>query len=214
MSAVAGDVPWRKQVAGLVLAGGLGRRMGGRHKAFVSLKGRPLVEHVTARLRPQVVHLAISANAEAERLRAYAEVVLPDPVSGHAGPLAGVLAGLEWLRTAHPDIPWLLSVPVDTPFLPCDLALRLWQAVKKGEVELAVAASGARMHPVIALWPVHVADALRHALVDVGVRKVGQFVRQFRLACVSFDGTARQDDPFFNVNTMDDLRQARKRLDP
>ena len=203
--------PWQRQVAGLVLAGGLARRMGGRHKAFVELADKPLVAHVTERLRPQVAHLAISANAERECLRAYADVVLPDPVPGFVGPLAGVLAGLEWLRETHPDISWLLSVPVDTPFLPPDLAERLWRAVTAGEADMAVAASNNdRMHPVIALWPVHIAEALRRALVEEGLRKAADFLSRHRLARVPFE--ARHADPFFNINSMQDLEHATRLL--
>ena len=202
--------PWRRQVAGLVLAGGLARRMGGRHKAFVRLAGRPLVAHVTERLRPQIAHLAISANAERERLRPYAEAVLPDPVPGFAGPLAGVLAGLEWLRATHPDIPWLLSVPVDAPFLPPDLVERLWHAATRSGADMAVAASNDRIHPIIALWPVRLAEALRHALVEEKMRKAADFVFRHRLVRVSFE--TRHVDPFFNVNSMQDLECATRLL--
>ena len=195
-------------MAGLVLAGGLARRMGGRHKAFMSLAGKPLVAHVTERLRPQVAHLAISANAERERLRPYAEAVLPDPVPGFAGPLAGVLAGLEWLRATHPDISWLLSVPVDAPFLPSDLSEHLWRALTESAADMAVAVSNDRMHPTIALWPVHLAASLRQALLKEGLRKVADFVSRQRLARVSFE--ARHGDPFFNVNAPGDLQRAQK----
>ena len=207
MTETAQTTAWRHQVAGLVLAGGRARRMGGRHKAFVELAGKPLVAHVTGRLRPQVAHLAISANAERERLRAFADVVLPDPVPGFLGPLAGVLAGLEWLRKTHPDIPWLLSVPVDTPFLPHDLAARMWHGAMSEGVEMAVAASAGRIHPVIALWPVNIVDDLRHALTLRDVRKVGQFLADRRLVQVAFDATDTRD-PFFNINTAEDLAMA------
>ena len=203
-------VSWRQEVAGLVLAGGRARRMGGRHKAFVELGGRPLIAHVMERLRPQVVHVAISANAERKRLRTYAEAVLPDPVSGFAGPLAGVLAGLEWLRATHPDIPWLLTVAVDTPFFPCDLAQRLWRAVSEEGADMAVALSGGRVHPVFALWPVWPANALRRALLEEGVRGAGQFLARYRVAHVVFDEGER--DPFFNINREESLREAERRL--
>ncbi len=211
MSGEGNEAPWREQVAGLVLAGGLARRMGGRHKAFVELGGRPLVARVVERLRPQVAHVAISANAETERLRAYAETVLPDPVPGFAGPLAGVLAGLEWLRRACPDMPWLLTVAVDTPFFPSDLARRLWGAVAVEGADMAVAASGGRAHPVNALWPVRIADDLRRALVEEDIRRIGSFFDRYRVARVAFE--SGECDPFFNINREEHLRAAEKRLD-
>lgn len=195
------------EVAGLVLAGGLARRMGGRHKAFLELGGRPLVAHVVDRLRPQVAHVAISANAEGERLQAYAWPVLTDPVPGFAGPLAGVLAGLEWLRAAHPKIPWLLSVAVDTPFFPRNLAARMLAALKREGADMAVAECGGRVHPVFALWPVAVADDLRCALEE-GVRKVECFTARYRLARVPFRHVAV--DPFFNINSPEDLVHAER----
>ena len=196
----------RRKVAGLVLAGGLARRMGGRHKAFLELGGRPLIAHAVERLRPQVAHVAISANAEQERLQALARPVLADPVPGFAGPLAGVLAGLEWLRAAHPEIPWLLTVAVDTPFFPADLVGRMLEAVKREGAMMAVAASGGRIHPVFALWPVSMAEALRTALVTEGVRRVESFLARHSVVQVPFhQGVA---DPFFNVNSPGDLERA------
>ncbi len=196
-----------EDVAGLVLAGGLARRMGGRHKAFLELCGRPLLGHVVERLSPQVARVAISANEQAERMQGLAEIVLPDAIPGHAGPLAGILAGLEWLRRAHPQTPWLLSVAVDTPFFPRDLCTRLRQAVEKG-AEMAVACSAGRAHPVFGLWPVSAADALREAMQNEELRKIDRFTARYRLAEAAFDG---QDfDPFFNINTPEDLTRARQ----
>jgi molybdopterin-guanine dinucleotide biosynthesis protein A len=200
----------RAPVAGLVLAGGLARRMGGRHKAFLELGGRPLIMHAVERLRPQVAHVAISANAERERLRAFAEPVLADPVPGFAGPLAGVLAGLEWLREEHPDVPWLLTVAVDTPFFPPDLAAAMLAAVEREGADMAVAASGGRAHPVFGLWPVTVAGELRRALVEEDLRKIDLFTARYRLARVSFHHAAV--DPFFNVNRPEDLVRANNLL--
>ena len=200
----------RERVAGLVLAGGLARRMGGRHKAFLELGGQPLIARVVERLRPQVACVAISANAEQERLRDHAEPVLADPVPDFAGPLAGVLAGLEWLRAEHPEIPWLLSVAVDTPFFPTDLAECMLAAVEREGADMAVAESGGRAHPVFGLWPVGAADALRKALVEEGLRKIDLFTARFRLASVPFHHAAV--DPFFNVNRPEDLVRAEQLL--
>ena len=195
-----------KDVAGLILAGGQARRMGGRHKAFLPLAGRPLVAHVAHRLRPQVACMAISANERITDLQPYAEAVLPDPVAGHAGPLAGVLAGLQWLRDTHPEARWLLSVAVDTPFFPSDLCPRLQRAAWQQGAQLAIASSGGRVHPVFALWSVDLTDALEQALREEGVRKILHFMQRFPLTQVTFDAEAA--DPFFNINTPADLQEA------
>ncbi len=195
-------------VAGLVLAGGRGRRMGGRHKAFLELGGETLVARVARRLRRQVRHVAISANERQDELRAFGEVVLEDTIPGFAGPLAGVLAGLEWLRGAHPDIAWLLTVAVDTPFFPHDLARRLLLAAQKANAEVALAADERRRHPVFALWHVGLADDLRRALVQENVRKVALFLSWRRAVDVVFPSTKGGMEPFFNINTADDLRSA------
>ncbi len=208
-------------VAGLVLAGGQARRMGGVHKAFVELDGRPLMEHVLERLRPQVSRLLVSANAQVDRLAALpgVDAVLPDVVPGFAGPLAGVLSGLEWLRRESPDTRWMLSVAVDMPFLPRDLCARML-AVASGAVADAapetggeqqcravpvVAAGGGRLHPVVVLWPVALAEPLREALAR-GVRKVLDFLQVHDVVVARL---AEDDaEPFFNINTQEDLQRA------
>ncbi len=200
------QVAARDKVAGLVLAGGRARRMGGRHKAFLELGGRPLMAHVLDRLRPQVGRVAISANAERERLLMFADTVLADPVPGFAGPLAGVLAGLEWLREEHPATPWLLTVAVDTPFFPTTLAADLLTAAEREGAAVAVAASGGRMHPVCGLWSANLAEMLREALVEEGLRKVDAFVTRLSVARVSYHDAVV--DPFFNLNSPEDLVRA------
>ncbi|TWB82501.1 molybdenum cofactor guanylyltransferase [Nitrospirillum amazonense] len=195
-------------ILGLILAGGLARRFGGDEvhavdKARLILAGRPLLAHVRGRLAPQVSALALNANGDPDRYRDQGLPILADTVPGYPGPLAGVLAGLEYARTqgGHTHV---LSVPADCPFLPQDLAARLAGAAAPGGV--ACATSGGQRHPVVALWPVDLADRLRQALVEEDVRKVGVFLAGQPLALVDF--AVEAIDPFFNINTPDDLDAA------
>ncbi len=189
--------------AGVILAGGLARRMGGGDKAMIRLAGRPLLDRVAERLRPQVSALALNANGHPHRFQDWAVPVIRDTVAGNPGPLAGVLAGLEWAAPAHDD---LISVPVDCPFLPSDLVARLRAARDEARAEIAIAFSGGRRHPVIALWPVGLAAELRTALVEEGVRKVGDFIARYKIAPAAFPITPF--DPFTNVNGPEDIARA------
>lgn len=192
---------------GLILAGGAGRRMGGADKALLMLAGRPLLAHVQARLGPQVAGLALSANGPAARFGGLGLPVLPDP-PGHGGdgPLAGILAGLDW--AADQGAQALLTCPVDTPFVPTDLGARLAQARARGSAQPAVAESGGRMHPGCALWPVGLRGALRAELAG-GARRLGRFASDHGAQRVAFAGTP---DPFFNINTPEDLARAEAAL--
>ncbi|MBF0167939.1 MAG: molybdenum cofactor guanylyltransferase MobA [Alphaproteobacteria bacterium] len=194
-------------IAGLILAGGQARRMGGADKALIDLAGQPLIAHVIARLRPQVTALAISANGDAARFSSLALPVLPDPAPDFPGPLAGILAGLTWARADHPQCRWLLTVPCDAPFIPVDLAERLQKAVQAEGADLAIATSMGQDHPVVGLWPLFLAEALSRALLDEGLCKVGAFAQRYRKALADFPA-AEGIDPFINVNTPEDLKAA------
>lgn len=186
---------------GLILAGGQGRRMGGADKAFVMLSGRPLIAHVAQRLAPQTAALAISANGDPARFAAFGLPVLPDAVSSQAGPLSGILAGLAHARAN--GFTHLLSVPTDTPFLPPDLAARLVGAI--GESSVAAAASHGRQHHAVALWRCDTDAALRASLAS-GERRLGRVAA--KLGCVVADWGDADIDPFFNVNSPQDVATA------
>ncbi|MDF1720834.1 MAG: molybdenum cofactor guanylyltransferase MobA [Minwuia sp.] len=191
------------KVAGLVLAGGLARRMGGGAKALLMLADRPMLAHVLDRITPQCGTMALNANGDPRAYDSFGLPVLPDVVDGFAGPLAGVLTGLEWLALTDAD--WLLTVPTDAPFLPHDLVQRLQAAVVDG-VEVAVARSDGRTHPVVALWHASLLQPLRVALVEQDIRKIDRFTATRQTVHVDWDTAA--GDPFVNINTPDELEAA------
>lgn len=199
-----------ERIVGVLLAGGQARRMGGGDKCLRPLGGQPILAHVIERARPQVDALLLNANGDPARFAAFGLPVAADTVAGFAGPLAGVLAGMEWALAHRPDAPWIASIATDTPFFPHDLVRRLCAAVAPEGAELACAASGGRSHPVFGLWPVGLAPVLRHALVAERVRKIDAFTARFRLATVDFP--IQGLDPFFNTNRPEDLRTAEELL--
>lgn len=193
---------------GVLLAGGLARRMGGGDKSLAMLGGEPLLARTIARIAPQCDQLILNANGDPARFDAFGLPVVADTVPGFAGPLAGVLAALAWVAANRPDVKWVLSAPTDCPFLPHDLTQRLHAARQDENAELAVAASGGRAHPVVALWPVALREDLRHALTVEKVHKVDGFTARFPLATV--DWPIEPVDPFLNVNTAEDLATAER----
>ncbi len=197
-------------VVGLLLAGGLARRMGGGDKSLVPLAGRPLLAWVVERARPQAATLVLNANGDPGRFAGFGLPVVADGVPGFAGPLAGVLAGLEWATANAPDARWIASIATDTPFFPPDLVARLREAAERDGADIACAASLGRTHPVFALWPVSLAGDLRRALVDEGTRKIDAWTARYRVAEVPFP--AEPLDPFFNLNTPDDVAEAERLL--
>ena len=202
--------PERPAVAGVLLAGGLSRRMGGGDKPLKPLKGQTILAHVIARVKPQVQALVLNANGEPSRFAAFGLPVAPDVVEGFAGPLAGVLTGLEWAAEHATECLWLASFATDAPFLPADLVARLIEALEREGADLACAASGGRHHPVFGLWPVRLKDDLHRALTQDGVRKVDVFTARYRLAVADF--AAEPYDPFFNANAPEDLEEAERIL--
>jgi molybdopterin-guanine dinucleotide biosynthesis protein A len=194
------------KVIGVLLAGGQSRRMGGGDKALRLLGGHILLERVIKRLRPQVDALVLNANGDPTRFVDFGLPVVPDSVPDFAGPLAGVLAGLDWAAARRPDCTFVVSVATDAPFLPPDLVVRLVEGVGRNGSALACAASGGRSHPVFGLWPVRLREDLRRAVIEEGIRKVDQWTARYRLVTVQF--ADRPIDPFFNVNRPEDFAAA------
>lgn len=205
----------QKTVAGVLLAGGLSRRMGGAEKALMMLAGRPLIAHAARRLAPQVASLILNANGDPARFAALALPVVPDETADRPGPLAGVRAALRWFANDAPPIPFVVSLPADTPFLPPDLVSRLRGGLAAAPgAPVAVAQSRGRRHPVIALWTLEAADAIAAALAR-GERKAEAMIDRLRAVAVPFPDleiAGRAVDPFFNINTPDDLAIAEQIL--
>ena len=192
----------------VVLAGGLGRRMGGGDKPMREIGGRTILDHVIERLEPQCDGLLLNANGDPARFARFGLPVVADTIEGYPGPLAGILAALEWTAANRPGIEWVASAAGDCPFLPRDLVARLQQARLAEDADLAVAASAGQAHPVIGLWKVALRDELRHALVEEDLRKIDRWTARYRLATVTWP--AEPVDPFFNANTVDDLAEAER----
>jgi len=193
---------------GILLAGGLARRMGGGDKPMRKLAGRTILDRVIARLRPQCDGLILNANGDPARFAGFGLPVIADSVADFPGPLAGILAGLDWVAANRPDATFVLSAAADCPFLPRDLVARLHQGCIEQNAQGAVAASGGRSHHVIGLWSVGLREELRHALTREGVRKVESWIARYQIAIVTWP--AEPLDPFFNANTMDDLAEAER----
>jgi molybdopterin-guanine dinucleotide biosynthesis protein A len=202
------ESPATNGIVGLLLAGGLSRRMGGGDKSLRPLGGRPLLAHVIERMRPQTAALVLNANGDPARFAEFGLPVVADSVPDFAGPLAGVLAGLDWAAANRPDCPVVASVPTDAPFLPRDLVARLAEGVEAAGANLACAASGGQPHPVIGLWPVALREDLRRAVLEEGMRKVDLWTARHRLVTVPFPDAIDGVDPFFNANRPEDLDRA------
>jgi molybdenum cofactor guanylyltransferase len=195
-----------EETLGLVLAGGLARRMGGGDKARIRIGGATILERVIERLAPQCDPIIINANGDPARFADTGLSVVADSVPGFAGPLAGILAGLDWAAANAPGIAWLVSVPGDCPFLPKDLVSRLHETRIASGAALACARSGEQTHPVVGLWAVTLRKDLRHALVDEDMRKIDVWTARHGIAAA--DWPATPIDPFFNVNAPEDAARA------
>lgn len=193
---------------GVLLAGGLARRMGGGDKPMKTIAVRTILDRVIDRIRPQCDNLILNANGDPTRFADFGLPVVPDTVDGFAGPLAGVLTALDWTAENRPDVQWVLSVATDCPFLPRDLVQRLHHAREIENADLAVAASGDQAHPVIGLWKVALRDDLRHALVIEDIRKIDRWTARYKVATATWQ--TQPLDPFFNANTIDDIAEAER----
>ena len=191
---------------GLVLAGGQARRMGGGDKASLKVGGKTILERVLARLKPHCSPVILNANGDPARFSRYGLAVVADSVPDFAGPLAGILAGLDWAAKHASEIEWLASVPGDCPFLPKDLVPRLHAARIAEKKPLACARSGEWRHPVVGLWPVALRDDLRRGLTVEGLHKIEAWTGRHGVALAAWPD--QPVDPFFNVNTPEDLAKA------
>ena len=202
-------------IAGVLLAGGQSSRIGGGDKCLLQLQGKPLLAYAIERLKPQVSAMVINANGDAKRFAAFGLPVIPDDDDTHAGPLAGVLAGMEWADAEAPNMRFVVTVPTDTPFFPEDLVVRLIEAQRGREVP-ANAASDSGEHPVFGIWPIALASSLRRDLA-AGVRKTLDWAHAQGAVAAHFAPAALHGscvDPFFNINDARDLAKAEALLAP
>jgi molybdenum cofactor guanylyltransferase len=201
----------KRDIVGIILAGGQSRRMGGGDKSLLPLGDGYVLDQVLSRFGPQIEALALSANGNPARFARFGLPVLADTLEGFAGPLAGILTGLEW-AVANTSCQAIVTAAGDTPFLPLDLVGRLAAAAAEEHPgSIAVVSSSGKRHPTFALWPTGCRDALRHFLVDEDNRRVSTFIEQHGHVQVDFpvlQSAGQPIDPFFNINVPDDLAQA------
>ena len=192
-------------IAGVVLAGGQARRMGGANKCLLNLLGKPLLSHVLKRACPQVGRMILNVNGDPAEYSDFCLPVAADVVGGSAGPLAGILTALEWASANAPNCQYVASFPGDSPFFPTDLVEKLYEKIQSGST-MAYASSEQRHHPVFGLWPVNTQNELRDAMITDKIRKVDRWTSRHNLGVVNYPVTAI--DPFFNLNTPNDLLKA------
>ena len=197
-------------VNGVILAGGRGRRMGGKQKSFALLRGQTLIHHVVEHVRPQVNKLLLNINDDPPPFSSAGLPTQQDSCSGHLGPLAGILTGMEWTAREYPEVNYIFSAPVDCPFLPEDLVRKLLVARETKHADLALATSAAHVHYTIGLWPVSQKDRLRSALLCDGIRQVETWARRHSVVLVDYE--VERIDPFANMNSPEDLLLAEKIL--
>ena len=202
-------------IPGIILAGGLSRRMGGGDKGLLMLGETSIIERVIDKIIPQVGSLAININGDSSRFPDYKLPIIPDSIKGYLGPLSGILAGMEWAFKNGNR--YIATVAADTPFLPDDLIKRLHAMVKSKNLNIGIAASrflrrdDVFIHPTFGIWEVALKDDLRDALAN-DTRKIMFWAKKFKLDYYYFDTIDKLSDPFFNINTPDDLEEAKYRL--
>ena len=202
-------------IPGIILAGGLSRRMGGGDKGLLMLGKTTIIERVIDKISPQVGSLAININGDSSRFPDYKLPIIPDSIKGYLGPLSGILAGMEWAFKNGNK--YIATVAADTPFLPDDLIKSLHAMVKSKNLNIGIAASrilsgdDVFIHPTFGIWEVALKDDLRDALAN-DTRKIMFWAKKFKLDYYYFDTSDKLSDPFFNINTPDDLEEAKYRL--
>ena len=202
-------------IPGIILAGGLSRRMGGGDKGLLMLGKTTIIERVIDKILPQVGSLAININGDSSRFPDYKLPIISDSIKGYLGPLSGILAGMEWAFKNGNR--YIATVAADTPFLPDDLIKRLHAMVKSKNLNIGIAASrilsgdDVFIHPTFGIWEVALKDDLRDALAN-DTRKIMFWAKKFKLDYYYFDTSDKLSDPFFNINTPDDLEEAKYRL--
>ena len=185
-------------VTGVLLAGGLSRRMGGGDKNLLCLGGKTILQHTIDRVQPQVSRLLLNANGNSHRFESFGLPVIADVIEGHLGPLVGILTGMEWSLKTAPQCNWLVSFPTDAPFIPLNMVSSFLSQVKKDGTNIVCAMSKERTHPPFALWHVSLGEELRSAVINESLRKIDKWTARYSVSYVQFED--RDFDPFFNIN--------------
>lgn len=196
----------REAVLGVLLAGGRSRRMGGINKALIPVGGTTLAGRAISRLKPQTGALIISANRDPDRFAEHGLPVTADTMVEYGGPLAGILTAMDWAIHERPATQWILSAPVDAPFLPDDLGARLWTVVCETGKPLALASSNEQTHFVCGLWNTNLRNRIYHLLVERVISRAEAIADSCGYATAHW--SHKPVDPFFNVNTPEDLAAA------
>ena len=199
-----------ENIVGVLLAGGLARRMGGGDKCLQLLSGKTLLNYTIGIASDQVDHLIINAAGDSSRFGKFNLPVVPDVVDGALGPLAGVLTGMEWAAQNVPHCEWIVTFPTDAPFFPSNLVEKMLQEIHIHGADLACARSNERTHPVFAIWPIRLARDLRRALLEENLRKIDKWTSHYKV--IHVDWSTDPFDPFFNINWPEDLKQAEEYL--
>ena len=201
------SAPLPSDTVAVILAGGQARRMGGGDKTLIELGRKTILQHILDRLRPQCEHVIINANGDLDRFTSYGCPVVADQLDGFLGPLAGILAGMDAAAIQYPDKTHILSLAGDTPFIPLDLADRMWSHASPDNI--VCANSQGRTHPVFGLWPIAIRSELRDQLINHDMRKIDRFTADYDVRHCEFAGVP---DPFFNINTVEDKEKANRIL--
>jgi molybdenum cofactor guanylyltransferase len=191
---------------GLLLAGGQSSRMGGGDKPLLQIGHVPILDRIIDRMKDQCSELLLNANGDPERFANYDMIIIRDDIDGFKGPLAGILAGMDWTARNRPEIGWIASIATDTPFIPRTLVGSLHDQILRSGSRLACAGSGGWTHPVIGLWPVMLREDLRQALTQEGLRKIDAWTARYGVTV--HEWPIVQFDPFFNANTPEDIIEA------
>lgn len=200
-----------ESVVGVILAGGLARRMGGGDKCLLPLAGKTLLQRAIDRAKPQVSSLLLNANGSSLRFARSRLPVVPDIYPNNLGPLAGIHAGLGRMQADNPDAEWLASFASDSPFFPSDLVARLFDAVTRQRALLAIATSNKRAHPIFGIWHASLIGKIEEQLQAGAIPRLQDWVKQQR--AVEVDFSADGYDPFFNINIPQDLYAAEPLVD-
>ena len=197
-----------QKVIGVILAGGQSRRFGGGDKFLKKLNGNLIIDHVINRLQSQTDELIINSNSSANLFREQGLAVVPDTIKGFAGPLAGILTGMEWVLQNRSNCEWIATFPSDAPFIPLNCVKEMQTCAKAEKSDIVCTSSGQRTHPVCGLWNVKLAPILRKGMINEGIRKIDLWTSRHQLSIIKFPD--HPYDPFFNINRRDDLEQAEK----